>query len=40
MNVPLLPFAFRHGLKNVCGQGLTEVNTNLLKIYPHSPELQ
>jgi len=40
MYVPLLPFAFRHVITNKCGQALTAVDTNLLKIYPHSPELQ
>ena len=40
MSVPLMPFAFRHFIVNKCGQGLTAVDTNLLKIYPHSPELQ
>ena len=40
LNVPLLPFAFRAGIKLATGQDLTDVATHWLKMYPHNEELQ
>ncbi len=36
VKVPLAPFAFKAGLKMVCGQDLTPVDTHFLKIYPYN----
>ncbi len=40
LGVPLSPFVFRAAVTNKCGQGLTAVDTNWLKIYPYDPEIQ
>lgn len=40
LNVPLMPFAFRAGVKLNTGQALTAVATHWLKLYPHNHEIQ
>jgi len=40
LNVPILPFAFRVGIKLNTGQALTAVDTHFLKMYPHNNESQ
>lgn len=40
LGVPLLPYAFRVGLKLATGQDLTAVDTHFLKIAPSNEEIQ
>lgn len=40
MDVPILPFAFRAGLKLNTGQALTAADTHWLKMYPYNHESQ
>jgi len=40
LDVPLLPFAFRAGIRMYTGQDLTDVETHWLKMYPHNHEGQ
>ena len=40
LGVPLLPFAFKAGIKMACGQDLTDVATHWLKMYPFNEESQ
>ena len=40
LDVPLLPFAFRAGIKLATGQDLTAVDTHFLKLAPYNNEIQ